>query len=343
MKKPKTMNKRSKKTKISIYGLGNFGYAFLKHFDKKHSDLTICGFDRDRNLTSHLEKERSHLSLHHEYKVSKDVVIAQNTKQLLEDCDILILAVPSYATREVIKKVKPYLLNNITIVNTSKALDNQTGKRLSVIVAEELGKTDYKYALFAGGTIATDLFKHEPLGATIASEDKEELPRLAKLFASPNLHVYPTTDLSGVEYASAFKNVVSILAGIIKGMGFSYGSETHIITVVADEIESIVTGHLGGNKATFSMKSQAWGNDLWMSCTGSTRNREFGILLGTGMSVSMSVSDMKKRNKTVEGINTIAILDKIVSLNDYPFLKFLHSLIVKRNIKVESIKDIIFK
>ena len=337
------MSNNKNKIKLSIYGLGNFGYAFLKHFDKKRADLTLSGFDRDKDLISHLKKEHTHLSLYKDYKVSNDVIIANNAKQLLENCDILVLAVPSYATREIIRKVKPYLPNNITIVNTSKALDYQTGKRLSIIVKEELGKTDYKYALFAGGTIAADLFKHEPLGATMASEDKKELSRLVKIFESPNLHVYPSSDLSGVEYASAFKNVVSILAGIIKGMGFSYGSETHIITVVAYEIENIVTGHLGGNKATFSMKSQAWGNDLWMSCTGSTRNREFGILLGKGKPVDKSILDMKNQNKTVEGINTIAVLNKIVPLNNYPFLKFLHSLIVKRNIKVESIKDIIFK
>lgn len=337
------MGKDNNKIKVSIYGLGNFGYAFLKHFDKKRANLVICGFDRDKSLVSHLKKERSHLSLYRDHRVSKDVTFANDVKQLMQDCNILVLAVPSYATREVIRKIKPHLPHAITIVNTSKALDYQTGKRLSVVVKEELKNITYKYALFAGGTIAADLFKHEPLGAMMACEDNKELTRLVKVFESPNLHVYPSSDLSGVEYASAFKNVVSVLAGIIKGMGFSYGSETHIITVVANEIENIVTGHLGGNKATFSMKSQAWGNDLWMSCTGSTRNREFGILLGKGMSVSRSITYMKKRNKTVEGINTVAILNKIVPLNDYPFLKFLHSLIVKRNIKVESIREIIFK
>jgi len=147
----------------------------------------------------------------------------------------------------------------------------------------------------------------------------------------------------GVEYASAFKNVVSVLAGIIKGMGFSYGSETHIITVIADELENIAIGHFGANKATFSMKSQAWSNDLWMSCTGSTRNREFGILLGKGISAKKAVLIMKKQGKTIEGINTIAILDTIVPLKNYPLLKFLHSLIVKKNIKVDAIKEIIFK
>ncbi|MFA6272558.1 MAG: NAD(P)H-dependent glycerol-3-phosphate dehydrogenase [Patescibacteria group bacterium] len=337
------MNKDDKKIKIAIYGLGNFGYAFLKHFDRKHTDLLIYGFDRDKKLIEHLKKDRTHLSLYQEYRVSKDVIFADSMKELLDDCDILVLAAPSHATREVIKKIKPYLPNDIIIVNTSKALDYQTGGRLSEIIYKELRGMNYQYALFAGGTIAADLFRHEPLGATMACGDQKTLTRLIKVFESTNLRVYPSSDLSGVEYASAFKNVVSILAGIIKGMGFSYGSETHIITVIAAELENIVTGHLGGKKATFSMKSQAWSNDLWMSCTGSTRNREFGILLGKGVTPDIAILRMKKLGKTVEGINTISILNKIVPLADYPLLKFLHSLIVKKNIKVEAIRDIIFK
>ncbi|MBU0613464.1 NAD(P)-binding domain-containing protein [Patescibacteria group bacterium] len=337
------MYRKDKKTNISIYGLGNFGYALLKHFDKKLGINIVSGYDRNKTLLAHLMKERSHLSLYKEHRVSKNVIFAKNTKELLADCDILVLASPSHATREVIKKVKPYLTEGISIVNTAKALDYQTGKRLSEIIKKELNSKDYKYALFAGGTIASDLFKQEPLGATLACEDKEVLSKLVKIFESPNLHVYPSSDLSGVEYASAFKNVVSILAGIIKGMGFSFGSETHIITVIADEIENIVTSRLGGNKETFSMISQAWGNDLWMSCMGPTRNREFGVLLGKGFSVSDSLSNMKKQRKVVEGVNTIAILNKVVPLNDYPLLKYLYSLIIEKNIKAEAIKKIIFK
>src|SRR5690606_30568015 len=148
-----------------------------------------------------------------------------------------------------------------------------------------LGGATNTYAMLAGGTIATDLFHQEPLGADIACENEGALAKLAKVFESRNLFVYPTTDLTGVEYASAFKNVISVMAGITSGMGFSYGAETHIISRCAYEVERVVTGELGGSEETFRMNSQCWGNDLWMSCTGNTRNREFGILLGRGFSI----------------------------------------------------------
>jgi len=342
MKYSSVMKKDTPKLKLAIYGLGNFGYAFLKHFDKKKKNLVIYGYDQNKKLLLYLKNNRRHLFLHQEYKVSKGIVFAESVQELLNECKILVLAIPSSATREVTGKIKPYLLPGIIIVNTAKALDYKTGKRLSRIIKDELKKIHYYYAQFAGGTIASDLFKHEPLGATIACENKKILPKLTSVFQSSNLRIYPTTDLAGVEYASSFKNIVSVLAGIINGMGFSYGSETHIISRIADEIEGIVTTNFGGKKDTFSMKSQAWGNDLWMSCTGSTRNKEFGILLGRGVPVEKALFLMKKQNKTIEGVNTIFSLNKIVSLKNYPLLRFLHLFIARRKIKLNMIKKIIF-
>lgn len=339
---PTINNYNQKINNIAIYGLGNFGYAFLKHFDKKPENFALTGFDRDKELIAHLKKHRRHLFLHQEYMVSTGVSFAQNEQALLSGCDCLILAVPSSATREVIRKLRPHLRVGIIIVNTAKALDNRTGQRLSQVIKRELKGRKYHYALFAGGTIAADLFKHEPLGATLACENRKLLLKLKKTFQSSNLKVYPSPDLIGVEYAAAFKNVISILAGIIKGMGFSYGSETHIISTVAGDIENIVTRRLGGSTKTFQLGSQAWGNDLWMSCTGPTRNREFGILLGQGRSVDSAIRIMKKRNKTVEGINTIRILDSIVPLDNYPYLSFLHSFIIKKTVTLGAIRKIIF-
>ncbi|KAA0003133.1 MAG: hypothetical protein FE044_01935 [Thermoplasmata archaeon] len=51
---------------------------------------------------------------------------------------------------------------------------------------------------------------------------------------------------------------------------------------------------LGAKPHTFSMESQCWGNDLWMSCTGKSRNREFGKLIGDGLSPKEALKEMEK-------------------------------------------------
>lgn len=328
--------------KISIYGLGNFGYAILKHFDNKSNEgISIHAYDRNKKLTNFLKKNLKHPYLHKTVKISHKIIFEDTVEGLLSNCDVLILAVNSDATREVIRKISNFVDENLIIVNTAKALDYKTGKRLSEIIQKGVPNKKFKYALLAGGTIAKDLFNHEPLGADIACENKRTLPILIKTFHADNLTVYPSTDLTGVEYASAFKNIIAIMAGIINGMNFSYGSETHMISRCAYEIQQIILAR-GGKPRTFNMNSQSWSNDLWMSCTGNSRNREFGTLLGKGISVNKAMAMMQRQKKTIEGINTLKGLKTNSKIRNYPLMNFLYRFIILKSSNLNELKQLIF-
>ncbi len=329
--------------KVSIYGLGSFGYAVLKHLDSKNdSKIDLHGYDRNIKLIKLLKIKRKHYFLHKSIKISNRVIIDSNVKSLLSNCDVLILAVPSNSLRVVLRKIKPHITNKLIIVNTAKALDYKTGKRLSEVVEEEMEKKSYDYAVVAGGTIAKDLFNQEPLGVDIACTNKKILPIVSNLFKKSNLFVYESDDLVGVEYASAMKNIISILTGIIKGMKFSFGSETHFITRCSYEIEKIIVNELGGRRKTFGAKSQCWTNDLWMSSLGNTRNKEFGVLLGKKIPVSEAITIMNSLGKTVEGINTLKALNNIPELKKYPLTNFLHNFIILKSSSLDELKEIIF-
>ncbi len=335
---------RGKTIKVSIYGIGNFGYAMLKHFDgKQHESIKVTAYDRNQTVLESLKTNHSHPFFHKSVKISDYINFARNFNELLDDCDVLILAVSSDATREVAQNIKPFIKKPLVIVNTAKALDYQTGKRLSEIVDEELREVSYTYALVAGGTIAQDLFKHEPLGIDLACSNTRLTQGLNDLFTSNNLHVYSTTDLIGVEYAAAFKNIIAILAGIVKGLGFSYGSETHLISRTAQQVADIAVNKLGAQTETFSTGRQCWGNDLWMSCTGNTRNREFGILLGKSIPVEEALAKMTAAHKTIEGYNTVKVIDKIDVLKNIEIINLLHQLIIKKTATVDDIKQYLIR
>jgi len=311
------------KLKVSVFGLGNFGFALLKHLTKKinKDQFTLHAYDKDEVVRKSLKKKRQHSFLHPGILISKSVTIEDTPKNLIDKTDILVLAVTSNAIKKVINSIKPYINKKIIIVNTAKALEAKSGERFSSVISNCLKNTKHSFsiAMLAGGTIARDLFRREPLGIDIASRNKKTLKILKEIFTSDNLDVYTTTDLNGVEYAAAFKNVISIFAGLMKGLGFSYGSETHIISRTAGEVKKLVVKSLGGKEKTFSNKSQCWGNDMWMSATGNTRNREFGILLGRGYSPQKALTEMTKEGKTVEGINTVKAIKKIIKNKEHKF------------------------
>ena len=328
------------KKHIALYGIGAFGYAILKHLDNKHDDtFDLIAYDIVDEVMDKLRADRTHPHHHTDTSITDMPRFADSPEELLKDADIVIVAVASSATRLVMQTIKQYAKPGVILVNTAKALDKDSGKRLSEITVEELDGFDYVYAQFAGGTVADDLFRHEPLGIDIASQAEAVLQPLADIFTSSNLQVYTTTDLTGVEYASSLKNVISILAGIVKGLGFSYGSETHIISKTAQAIGDVCVEQLGARADTFSMGRQCWGNDMWMSCTGETRNRQLGILLGEGVSTQEAIETMHKGNKLVEGVNTLKIIDQLPGLKDIETVKLLHDLLIEQTITVTDIRD----
>lgn len=306
--------------RIGVYGVGAFGFAMLQRLQQKTSDqLSLMAFDRDAEVRRMLRSERRHPYHATDTPLRTEVKIADSIEDLLADLDTLLLAVTSDSTREVVAGIAALPWRRpLVIVNTAKALDYQTGRRLSELVRDGLdpaGKS-FTYAALAGGAIASDLLHNEPLGMTIACEDLSIHPSLKTLFASQNLWIETTADLVGVEYAGAFKNVVAICAGMVRGLGRSYGSITHLISRLAREIENFCVRHLGADRETFSSGSQCWGSDLWMSCTGETRNQALGRLLGQGLSLNQANTAMAREHKTVEGVQTLRAVQWLVARHE---------------------------
>lgn len=330
---------------VLVYGLGNFGYAILKHLDR-HSggNYRLAAYDRNEEVMARLRQYRSHTRINPEHRISDRVVLPETLAEIFPTTDILVLAVTAASVPSVVKALsglKRTSKRKLLLVNTAKALDARTGDRLEKVI-KRIFKQPYEYVYLAGGTIAEDLYNSHPLGATIASKSPTALKATEKLLASPNFRLYHTNDIAGTEYCGAFKNVIAIFAGIVSGLGWPYGSETYFISRFAAEVERFVVKELKGQGKTFQMDSQCWGNDLWMSCTGKTRNREFGILVGRGLAVKQARDAMAAFNKSVEGLTTIAILPKLSRrLSQYPFLLTMHNIISKGEKPAPTIKRLI--
>lgn len=317
--------------KVSVYGLGQFGYAIFNHLSAKSGkDFDLYGYDNNPEVTDSLQRQRSHPYLYSNYRIADNVNIVDTSLKLLKGADVVIIAVPSHITRDVIIELNSYVKKGVLLMNTAKAIDFETGKRLSVLFESGINRQPFYYALFAGGTIAKDLFEHQLLGAVIASENKNTALKLKTIMQSHHLKISITDDLTGAEYASAFKNVISILTGIIHGLGFGYGSETYVISRIADEVQKLITTSLGGSGKTFNINSQCWGNDMFMSATGNTRNREYGIRIGKGEDPQKALQTMLDEKKTVEGIMTLQVINKLVKIDNstYPLLNYLYQTVI---------------
>lgn len=302
---------------VGFYGLGAFGFAMMKYLDGQKT-CNILGFDVNNEVLACISKRKCHPYFHDCEFVSSKVKVVPSANDLIEQSDIIVLAVSSKAINDVIHNFKNK--KNKIILNLTKGFDEITGKTVSQKIDSLLDKNNISYAVLAGGTIAKDLLNEQPIGMTLGSRDLETLKLVKKVFSSTKLRIYPTTDVLGVEFASSYKNVVSIFSGILTGMDYQLSTITYMITKASEEMKNLAIGK-GANPKTFSMNSQCWGNDLWMSCLGKTRNFNFGVLIGQGGNVQETINEYNEKRLLLEGITTLKTIEKHEKTTNYPILQ----------------------
>jgi len=296
--------------KISIYGLGQFGFAISKHLADKYKDnleFSINGYEIDSKVRNELQNHRKHPYHFPNITLPENVNIAYTLDSLIQDSDLIVLAIPAQTIRENIKKIKPYLKEDATILNVAKALEKDTNLSPSEVIRQEINGNKYNLAALAGGTIASEMVNGYPLGADLACQDIKKADELRDIFSNGGLRVYSTDDLIGVEYAGAIKNVIAIGAGIIDGLEFPIGTKTFMITRASKEGKQIGLS-VGSKPETFNADSQCWGNDLIMSCMGDTRNRLFGEYIGKEWGIERAMQRLESQHQIAEGYITSKVL-----------------------------------
>ena len=294
--------------KLTVYGAGAFGFALAHYLGLKFTSddsVQVLLYGRDADLISRIRTARVHPIHYPTVPLPMRVKVTEDEEEAVKGADLLILCVPAQSVREASRSIAELIDPKATVLNTAKGLELGSCKRLSVVIREELVPKGFEgdIAAFSGGTIASEMIMGAALGAEVACENPETARRLQMLLSSATLRIYANTDIIGVEYAGAFKNVIAIGAGISDGLNNPHGTKTLLVSRASAEVKRLAL-RLGAKEHTFSAESQAWANDLWMSCTGNTRNRFFGELIGRGLSVEEALKVMRRERKLVEGYYT---------------------------------------
>ena len=234
---------------------------------------------------THLLRDRGH-----------DVFIARRAtldEAPYEEADLVVIAVPSSAFRDVLAHVR----GKTPILSLVKGLDPGSGDRLSTVV------TGRPVAVLSGPNMAEEVATGLPGAAVIASEDEELALRLQEAINSNAFRVYVNTDLIGVELCAAAKNVIALAAGGVDGLGLGDNAKAALIT--RGLVEMARLGEACGAEAeTFS--GLAGMGDLIVTCFHPFgRNRRAGELIARGASADEARAQI---GQVVEGLTTAPLL-----------------------------------
>jgi glycerol-3-phosphate dehydrogenase (NAD(P)+) len=220
--------------------------------------------------------------------------VTEYLKPALENVRDALIAVPSHAFRECLENIRPHLDSGTRVAWATKGFEIATGMLPHQIASEILGARPG--AVLSGPTFAKEVGAGLPTAMTVASADGRFAKELALSLSGPNFRAYTQTDIMGVEVGGAVKNVIAIGSGIADGMGF--GANTRVALITRGLAEMMRLGvKLGAARDTFM--GLAGLGDLVLTCTDDqSRNRRFGMALGSGQSLSEAQSGI---HQVIEG------------------------------------------
>ncbi len=187
-------------------------------------------------------------------EISSEVFISSDIQKTLSDAEIVLFTVPSAHLRKVLREAGRYLPANAGILNAAKGLEPGVGLRLSLVFLEELGLKENsdkdRIAVLSGPNLAPEIAARKSGAAVIASPDEKLSTCLQKAFSNRYFRVYRHSDRAGVELGGTLKNIYSIGAGIVDGLGLGDNAKAAYLTRSLHEMVRLGT-RLGGRTTTF--------------------------------------------------------------------------------------------
>ena len=290
---------------IAVIGAGSWGTALCVLL--AHHGHTTCLVARDADRAECLDSERENkrylegmifpdrMSVHHDPSV------------VLSDVDCVIIAVPSVAMREVVERHVGYVDADTLVVSATKGLEIESGKRMSVVIAEgmaEHGRVTVDDAMksicaLSGPNLSVEIAIGLPSLATAASLCIETAERVQMMTSGERLRVYASDDIIGVELGGTLKNIIAIGAGFIDASGLGANLKAAYVTRGLHEITQLGLA-LGANRSTFAGLSGI--GDMLATCYSSlSRNYRLGARLADGDTVEEALSYL---GQTAEGVPT---------------------------------------
>jgi glycerol-3-phosphate dehydrogenase (NAD(P)+) len=282
----------------SVIGSGSFGTALANSLAVTCDEVRLWG--RDAALAESINSRHENPTYLPGIPLSPRVRATLDLKEALEGAELVILATPSQATRELISRAVDFLPRHVPLLTVAKGIENETLLTMTELLEDCLPEDFHPYiAVLSGPSFARELALRSPTVVTIASHWEKVAARCQKMLQTETFRSYTSNDVVGVQYGGALKNVIAIAAGIADGLGMGHNARAAIITRGLAEITRLAV-RKGGNPLTLSGLSGM--GDLVLTCTGElSRNRRVGMELGKGRPLADILADMKQ---VAEGVKT---------------------------------------
>jgi glycerol-3-phosphate dehydrogenase (NAD(P)+) len=310
--------------KISIIWAWAFWYSWARYISELHTDFDILLYDVNESVISLLKNSWNHPYFFTDYRIKDNVSPSWSIEEVLEDVDLILLALPSHHIWWFMRTMKPLLKKQVHILNASKWLEIGTLKPINQVVSHELESLNYTYAVVSGWMIAADFFYGKPLWAQLGVRSSEDAKYYKEIIESKNLEIQVTEwNINEIELLWSLKNIIAIYAGYLEWLSYPIGTISYeLCKVIEKDIPQLLESLWW--RAWVHFSDFSYGGDLLTTVFWDSRSKYFWKLLWEGLSLEAAHDRLKSEQKLSEGYVLLAELFK--HPNIYTQIHFLNRL-----------------
>ncbi len=262
---------------VGVAGAGAWGMALANAAANAGHDVVLWG--RDGEAMRAMQASRLNPKLPGVRLA--DRVAAAGDLAALAPAQAILVATPAQATREAAARLAT-LPGSAPLVACAKGIERGSHAFMTeVLRAVAPGRAA---AILSGPSFAADVAAGLPTAVTLAAADEALARALCRLLHGPNLRLYHSTDVRGVEIGGAAKNVLAIACGVAAGRGLGASAVAALTARGFAELRRF--GEAFGARGGTLMGLSGLG-DLVLTCSSpQSRNFAFGVALGQGLPIA---------------------------------------------------------
>ena len=195
-----------------------------------------------------------------------------------------------------------------------------------------------RVAVLSGPSFAREVALGIPTAVVCASESDGIARTVQGFFHRPEFRIYRSTDILGVEYGGALKNIIAIAAGVSDGLGYGDNTKASLVTRALSEMRRLGVA-CGAQPETFAGLSGL--GDLMLTCfSKQSRNRDLGERLGRGEAIAVIQAS---HPKLAEGYPTTRSAHQLAQRKKVPtpIIDEVHALLYEGKEPKRAVRDLI--
>ncbi|MCC8145040.1 MAG: NAD(P)H-dependent glycerol-3-phosphate dehydrogenase [Bacteroidales bacterium] len=259
-----------------------------------------------------------------------------NINEVVENCDTLILAIPSPFLKQHLHKLKTSLKDK-NIISAIKGIVPDENMLVSAYFNKFYDVDEDNITTLGGPCHAEEVALERLSYLTIACTNEQRAQTLAKMFNTHFVKTSTSSDVIGIEYASVLKNVYAIVSGICHGLKYGDNFQAIFISNAIMEMDHFIKAVSPTER---NICGSAYLGDLLVTAYSRfSRNRIFGTMIGKGYSVKTAQLEMEMIAEGYFGTKCIKEINNEFKV-DMPILDTVYSILYERKSAVPAIRKL---